>query len=177
MRADYGKSIFVRLSEDLGIDRSTLLRSVQFYHCFPIVGAHRQLSWAHYQKLITVKDKEKRDGIAKRAVQKQWSYRQLAEAISLERFSAQEPFDEDGDEGVRNLTVTRAQLYTYQVLEPSYIHPIQEWLTIDLGFNMFIYTEMKHLQLKAGALIESKKSGNAYSYKLSDARAKRTLCL
>jgi endonuclease YncB( thermonuclease family) len=170
-RAEYGKNLFERLSEDLAIERSTLQRTVQFYRTYPILGARHKLSWIHYRKLITIEDRAKRELFEERAVKKEWTSSELFEAIRLDRLKIEEPV-EAPSAAVTKLSVTRARLYTYQVLEPSYIHPIEEWLTIDLGFNTLIHTEIKGLKLKAGELVESEKLDNSYKFKHSDAKPK-----
>ncbi len=185
-RADYGENLFDKLEKDLGIERSTLERTVKFYRTYPIVGTCPQLSWVHYRKLITVKDKAKRKLFEERAVEKEWSFQELSEAIRLDRLKIEEPCTRTVQGKPKAvLSVTRSRLYTYQVLEPSYIHPIEEYLTVDLGFNTLIHAEIKGLKLKAGELVESvpatKIGGSAnyfggkysgYSFKHLDAKNK-----
>src|SRR3989337_2540160 len=63
-RADYGATLYERLAKDVGRDKSTLLRSVQFYRTYPIVAAQRQLTWDHYKSLLPIKDAAKSKKIA-----------------------------------------------------------------------------------------------------------------
>lgn len=170
-RADYGENLFDKLAEDLGIDVSTLQRTVQFYRAFPISAALRKLSWMHYVQLITVKNEQKRKLFAERAAKKEWSYRELSEAVRLDRLKIEEP-KEKSVQSTDKLSVTRPRLFTYQVLEPAFIHPIEERLVIDLGFKVIIHAEIKGIRLKQDELIESQKSGDAYSFKHSDATKK-----
>ena len=57
------EGLSARLTEDFGkgFDASNLLNMRRFYLAFPIQDALRpELTWAHYHKLITVKDDEAR---------------------------------------------------------------------------------------------------------------------
>lgn len=170
-RAGYGKKVYDQLIKDVDRDKSTLQRAVQFYRTYPIVAVPRQLTWDHYRNLITVHDKTKREKFEKIALEREWTAEQLGEAIRLDRLKI------DGPDGklkhtAYKLSVTRSKLYTYQIIEPSYIHPIPEHLVVDLGFKFLIHSEMRDLSLKAGEIIESEKNGNKYSFQKSQASKK-----
>ncbi|MFC1646032.1 DUF1016 N-terminal domain-containing protein [Candidatus Omnitrophota bacterium] len=171
-RADYGDGLYNRLEDDLDIERTVLLRTVQFYRAFPIVAARRQLTWSHYRQLITVEDKSKRDLFTQRAVQKEWSYRELEEAIRLDKLKIVEPRQKPAQRSAVKLPVTRARLFTYKIVEPDYIHPIDERLVVDLGFNFLTHAKISGIRLKAGEIIESVKRGSGYSFQHSDAKPK-----
>jgi len=168
-RADYGHNFYERLAEDVDKDSSTLARTVQFYRTFPISAPARKLTWSHFSYLISVKDKSKRESFAQLAVKKDWGKRELAEAIRLDRLTIEEP-KEATKSSTTKLNVTRARLFTYQILEPSFIHQIDERLVVDLGFTFIIQAEAKNIRLKAGEFIESKKQGENYSFSHSDAK-------
>lgn len=168
-RADYGRFLIDRLAEDIGRDRSTLLRALQFYHAYPIVGVRRQLTWNHFRYLITVKDKAKREAFEEKVLKHGWTSGKLEEAIRLDRLKIEEPKEKPKGTVVK-LPVTRSRLFTYQVLEPGYVHPIEEYFVIDLGFTVIIQAELKGIKPKAAEIIESIKSGEKYSFKHSDAK-------
>ncbi len=170
-RADYAQHLFERLTEDLGVDVSTLLRAVKFYRAFPIPATWQELSWSHYRLLITVEGQARRKFFQKRAAEKEWSVEELSEAIRLDKLKIEEPQERSAQSPVK-LSVTRSRLYTYQILEPNYIHPIEEHLVIDLGFKTLIHAQIKGLRLKAGEIIESEKRGGGYSFKHSAAAPK-----
>lgn len=170
-RADYGDNLFDKLSEDLNVDLSTLQRAVQFYRAFPIPATWRELSWSHYRLLITVEDEAKRKLFTEKAAKKEWTSNELEEAIRLDRLKVEEPEEKPSQSTVK-LSVTRSRLFTYQVLEPNYIHPVEEHLVIDLGFKFLIHTEIRGIRLKVGEIIESVKEGGVYSFKHSDAAKK-----
>jgi len=81
-RADYGKKLIVNLAKDLGFTRQMLSRIVQFYREYPIVTALRaQLSWTHYELLVSISNKEERQFYEFQAIQNSWSTRQLEKQI------------------------------------------------------------------------------------------------
>jgi predicted nuclease of restriction endonuclease-like (RecB) superfamily len=60
-RADYGKMLVESLSKDIGFSSALLWRTIQFYRIYPIlVTVSRELSWSHYEILITIKNKQER---------------------------------------------------------------------------------------------------------------------
>jgi len=73
-RADYGKQIINNLAGDLGFKRDELYRIVQFYNAYPIVVTlSRQLSWTHYELLVSISNKEERQFYEFQAIQNSWS--------------------------------------------------------------------------------------------------------
>ena len=170
-RADYRSSLLRRLADDVDRDESTLDRALKFYRLYPIPADRQELSWNHYKRLITIQDKSKRAAFEKMALNRDWSAGKLEEAIRLDRLKIEEPAEKPSPSSAK-LSVTRSRLFTYKILEPGYIHPIDEQLIIDLGFNFLIHTEIKGLRLKEGEIIESVKEGDNYSFKRSNAAKK-----
>ncbi len=80
-RADYGAKTIPRLAGDLKLDRSVLLRCVQFYRAFPIVAARRQLTWGHYRLLVPVEDAAQRKILEQATIKHEWTTDQLEEHI------------------------------------------------------------------------------------------------
>jgi endonuclease YncB( thermonuclease family) len=170
-RAGYGDDLFEKLSGDLGVDARTLQRTVRFFRAFPIPAARPELTWSHYRALITVENKAKRKLFARRAADGEWDYRRLEEAIRLDRLKIAPPADKPTPSSGK-LSVVRSRLYAYRVLEPAFIHPVEERPVIDLGFAFLIQAETRGIRLKAGEIIESVKTGKDYSFKHSDAGKK-----
>jgi len=84
-RADYGAKTLPRLASDLHLDRSVLLRCVQFFRAFPIVAHGRQLNWAHYRLLIPLEDKKLRLQLAAKTAKHNWTSPELAARIQGSR--------------------------------------------------------------------------------------------
>ncbi len=82
-RADYGAKTIPRLAADLKLDRSVLLRCVQFFRSFPNVATWRQLTWGHYRTLIPVADPKLRQSLAGEANKNSWSVIQLEQRVRI----------------------------------------------------------------------------------------------
>lgn len=86
-RADYGKMVVESLAQDLGISRRVLYKIVRFYRTYPIVPAlSAQLSWSHYEILIGIKSKEKREFYESVSIHSSWSIRELRKRIRNKEF-------------------------------------------------------------------------------------------
>jgi micrococcal nuclease len=79
--ANYHNSIIKNLSENLSVDRSTISRCITFFYFYQTPPANQILTWSHYRKLITIKDKKLRDLLEKQAIKEFWSKNQLISAI------------------------------------------------------------------------------------------------
>ena len=81
-RADYGKKIVTKLSKDLEVDKRLFYRIVKFYRLYPIVvTVSPQLSWSHYEVLISIEDREIRKFYEFQSIQNSWGVRELREQI------------------------------------------------------------------------------------------------
>ncbi|MEW5760857.1 MAG: PDDEXK nuclease domain-containing protein, partial [Candidatus Thermoplasmatota archaeon] len=86
-RADYGSKIIENLAFDLKVDRRLLYRIVKFYRLYQIVvTVSPQLSWSHYEVLISIEDKNIRSFYEKQAIQNRWSIRELRNQIHSKLF-------------------------------------------------------------------------------------------
>lgn len=81
-RADYGKHLIERLADDLVFSRTVFYKIVQFYKTYPnVLTVSRQLSWSHYQELITLPNKEEGEFYEQQVIQNGWSVRTLRQEI------------------------------------------------------------------------------------------------
>ena len=81
-RADYGERLIGNLARDLEFDRRLFYRIVRFYRLYPIVvTVSPQLSWSHYEVLISIYDKNIRRFYEQQAIQNTWSVRELRKQI------------------------------------------------------------------------------------------------
>ncbi len=77
-RADYGEELTEQLAIDLNLERSLLFRIIQFYRMYPIVVTlSRQLSWSHYQVLMTLENNVRRRFYEQQTIRNAWSIREL----------------------------------------------------------------------------------------------------
>ena len=89
LRAEYGKAVLQRLSEQLsaefgkGFDESNLRKMRQFYLTYPIRDTLcPELSWSHYRVLMRIEDKKIRDFYTDECSKSMWSVRQLERQIN-----------------------------------------------------------------------------------------------
>ncbi|MFH1640968.1 MAG: DUF1016 N-terminal domain-containing protein, partial [Candidatus Omnitrophota bacterium] len=178
-KAPYGKQLIKRLSKDLtakfgnGFSETNLENMRRFYLENRISQPAGKLPLSHQIEALSIKDPKRRKILLEKAIRKNLTRRQFRELIRNEKRSLEPELTETtAPEKPVKLSVTRSRLFTYQILEPSYINPVEEHLVIDLGFKFLIHTEVKGIRLKAEEIIESVKSGGVYSFKHSDAAPK-----
>ncbi len=159
-RARYGATIYERLAKDVGRDRTTLQRSVQFFRAFPIRAERRELTWEHYKSLITVKDQKERKKLEGKVIEGGWNSTKLREYLSHKRESA---VPNDDEKPVEQLKFTRGRLNTLGLVKPL----IEGGgFLLDLGFRVRVdFPQGKNMRLKEADCIEvTRKNGrNVYS--------------
>ena len=89
-RADYGKQIIEKLTNDLSFSRSLLFQILQFYRTYPIIQTvSGQLSWSHYAEFIKITQKEERQYYEIQTISNSWSIRELRAKIKRDEYSKQ----------------------------------------------------------------------------------------
>jgi endonuclease YncB( thermonuclease family) len=158
-RADYGKQVISRLSEDLEISETGLWRSIRFYEKFPILAARPEsaLSWTHYRQLIAIEDDGKRRELVSRAERARWTTDELMAKIKKEIW--EDGVKSNGSQGPSSaahepLKPKLGQLYTYRIIEPDDLGPGKGALFIDQGFATYRYLA-ENRGLKAGDIVRS----------------------
>src|SRR3989338_2976805 len=127
-RADYGQTIYERLAADVDRDKSTLMRSVQFYRAYPILARGRQLSWSHYRALMSVQDDGQRRKLEKEIIEKNWAAEKFQKYLTTKR---ELEIPADKEKPIVQLKFTRGWLNTFGVLEPA----AGKEVVLDLGFR------------------------------------------
>ena len=175
-RADYGKNLFSRLSQDLDIAQSNLYSMVQFYKAFPIFHPDGKLGWAHYSILSSVKDQDKRQFLAKEAQKNQWSKRQLQEVlkqqkIQLEAFEENAPVEEAPlvIRTTSKLAFERGKLFTYRIIKPKYISTSEAEFNVDCGFSVFRNVPLSGItSVSQDMIVESIKTEEDCTFRVSN---------
>ena len=132
-RAEHGTNFYEKLAKDTGRDVSTLQRSVQFYRTYPIPVRGRELTWGHYRRLMTVKDKGQRKKLEEQILQKKWNTQKVQEYLNTKRELAH-----PGNDGkpIPQLTFTRGKFYTYQIVKANKPLSKTSPFVVDLGFRL-----------------------------------------
>jgi endonuclease YncB( thermonuclease family) len=136
-RAEYGKKVTLRLSEDLDIDDSVLRRCAEFADLFPdykICAARHKLTWAHYRALITVPDEKKRLALADQASKGEWSSRELEIEIRNLNWEIRAEASDGKAPSLLPVPVI-GPFYTYRIIAPETIHSRAAEPLLDSGFS------------------------------------------
>lgn len=160
-RANYGEYLFEHLSRDVGRSKDTLHRATQFYRTYPIVARAQQLTWRHYQALLSIKDEEKRKELERQAILKNWNSDQLRRRISWLKQRQQRI---KKPKIISALAFTRGRLNTFRLLESKILPSGEEsGILIDCGFQVREPLETTKSNLKPGDCIEVIPKGKSYS--------------
>lgn len=133
----YGKLFYKILAKDVGIDRTDLIRCVQFFREYHVKDTLRKLTWTHYRILLTVKDVQERARLEQQAIKDNWSSRKLfAEAGKCKRptFGKRAVMVSLDDSKENNAaSFSPGWLFTYRVIADRYA---SKRLVLDLGFGI-----------------------------------------
>lgn len=161
-RADYGKKLYKRLSEDLSIGERLLYQMSQFYNAYPKLKPSQNLKWSHYRLLTSVKDEKKRNFLESKASNDNWSKRTL-ENFLKENIKKEVKFVKSPVK--TKLSVSKGRLYTYKLFKDKYA----DELLIDCGFNIYKESEMFSF---GSNFVETVKTEEDYKFIKSNATKK-----
>jgi len=173
-RADYGSSIMMNLAKDLNTQKTKLDRMVKFYRLFSLDDLKKELEWTHYSNLISVDDKAKRNFFLKQATRQNWNSKDLRRAIRIYKIQLKS-LRKEPQEPVKapKLSVTRGKLYTYKLIRPKSIVPVQNELIVDCGFHFQRDVGLTGLSKpEEEDIVESVKTASDYRLKASGATSK-----
>jgi len=129
-KSGYHNSILKDLSNEIGLNRSTLSRCLKFFRIYDSPPKNQNLSWSHYRALLAIKDDKLRFELEQLAQKEDWSREKLVAAIKRKQ-------NQDQSE-TKNQIITRptnpTYLYQAQILEV--IDGDTLLLNIDLGFQV-----------------------------------------
>lgn len=144
-RAGYGEGFYEKLAEDVGLDITTLRRTVQFYQAYSIRAVPRELDWEHFKCLVTIENDKERQEIEERIIKNNWNTQELRDYLHTkrERVTAVSP-----EKPVTQLSFTRGKLHTYQIVPANDSLAKLNPLAIDLGFRLQASLPAAHSRLK-----------------------------
>lgn len=155
-RADYGKEVIGRLSNDLKISNSNLYSMLEFARAYPIFQTSGKLSWGHYRRLLAINDPTKREQIAKQAARNKWSEKELRQEMRKLRIPNAAAFSEE-----EPLIPIRGTLDTYRIVMKASGAGQERAngktnLQIDLGFSNYLGLPEKYRnKFKEGDIVRA----------------------
>jgi len=127
-RAEYGRQVIERLAKDLGTDKTELYRMLEFARTYPIVGPAQQLSWSHFEALLSLNNPDEVRELAEKAEKEKWTRDRLREEVRRRKAGAlAEP---------KPLEAKPGKLHTYRVVR-DFAGEDKDELVIDLGFSNY----------------------------------------
>jgi len=163
-RADYGKKLYKRLSDDLSIGERLLYQISQFYNTYPHFKPSQNLKWSHYRLLTSVKDEGKRTLLETKVSNDNWSKRALEDFIREDKEQDVEP-TKPSIKRTKKLSCSKGRLYTYKIFKDDYA----DNMLIDCGFNTYRESEMASFK---GDFVETVKAEDSYKLLKSTATRK-----
>ncbi len=125
-RAEYGDSLIVQLADELGLAKTLLYDSVQFYEEYPdIFHAHGKLTWTHIRMLLTIQEKQLRQTLEAEIVSENLSSRDLQKLLRNNKNPQKEP-------QIPILKTSRGKPYTYRLKKK------RDKQMVDLGFRVYV---------------------------------------
>ncbi len=132
--AGYGDAILEDLSEEIGIDSSTLKRCIYFFQTYNRAPSGTNLSWSHYRELLPLKDDTQRQWYEDLAEDEGLNVAQLTKVIKEDRYGQ----SQSGSKKSQKPTLRRPTepTYVYKAIVERVIDGDTLLLRIDLGFQV-----------------------------------------
>jgi len=155
-------SVMEDLARELGMDPATVKQSVYFFQTYLNRSPRAtNLTWAHYRKLIAVKDDSVRQWYERAAERMGWTRDQLVSAIK------RRAYDERGRNGKlkarSKLKRPTQPTFVYKALVERVVDGDTLLLRIDLGFQVWKEQRIRLAQIDT-APIDTKKGRDAFEY-------------
>ncbi len=136
-RADYGTGLLKRLAIDLEMSRTELSYMLQFARAYPVFPSTEALSWGDYRELLALNDAEQRNALALEASKKQWSQKEIREAVRRVKAKLGGGASDVEESAPETLTpLEMGQAGTYRVILAK-TGPFAGELALDLGFSNY----------------------------------------
>ena len=161
-RADYGEQVVIKLARDLGTSETELKYMLQFARAYPIRRPADELTWSHYEALLSLNDPGEREEVAKEAVRQRWNRDRVREEVRRRqhRTQASAKFPE----------ITPGPLYTYRIIR------LKDHLKIDLGFGVYLdLPEKDARKFKEGDMVQVRRDKRHATSKEEEASGIRHL--
>lgn len=161
---NYGKHLYSRLSQDLGVSERMLYLITGFYNTYPHFKPSQNLNWSHYRVLTSIKDEKQRNILEHKASNENWSKRALENFIRGDKEKNVNILKSNTVKH-KSLSVFKGRLYTYSVFKTDYAKNI----LVDCGFNIYHETDVARVK---GKIVEAIKTDTGYKLIKSNATYK-----
>ena len=163
--AGYGDAVLEDLSEEIGMDTSTLKRCIYFFQTYNHAPSGTNLSWSHYRELLPVKNDTERQWYEDLAEDEGLNVAQLSKVIKDDRYAR---FRGNKDKASADVTLKRPAeaTYVYKAAVERVIDGDTLLLRIDLGFQVWKEQRVRLAGIDAPAMDEPK-GKEAYTYVLN----------
>jgi len=153
--AGYGDSILEDLSDELGIDLSTLKRCIYFFQTYNSATSSTNLSWSHYKYLLSINNVQERTWYEDTADEQGWNVLQLGKAIKEERY-VQHQKSKGKKPAAPQLKRPSQSTYLYKAIVERVVDGDTLLLRIDLGFQVFKEQRVRLAEIDTPSLDEPK---------------------
>ncbi len=177
-RAQYGSRLIPRISTDLtlrlgsGFSQSSVLRMRQYFNEYEIPHPGTELTWSHYKALMSVKARQDRALLERRAIEEGLSKNTL---LKLARELNGVDTGENGPSSARALRPRKGQLDIVKVVEIA--EGPRTRLMLDCGFRVLAGMPRRHsTKLLAGEYLRVSKEGDPLSARRISCEAGERYC-
>lgn len=150
--AGYGESVMESMAKELNIDRSTLVRCVQFFEAYPKGVPETSLTWSHFRELLTLPGPKERTFYKREAEKHQWTRDILVKAIEADHIAVIEM--KADPKSAKRLVRPAGGPYIYRVTILKVIDGDTFEVNIDLGFKAHIEETVRLAAVDAPRLNE-----------------------
>ncbi len=150
------------LAQDLHLQKRFVYDTCKFYRLYLKPPKDKNVSWTHYQHLITIDDVSRRGYWERRISRENIGSKVFAELLYKEKVGARMHVEVGRDK----LKFTRGEPYLYRVMKVNFANARQPEMVIDCGFHVDVTQYMnKQLALQGGFLVRSVKGEDGYQIK------------
>jgi len=137
------KAVLMRISGDISLDYSQLVRCIKFYAVFPEkspTATHRFVSWNHYKTLMAIQDERERHFYIHLIEEDRLSVRKLIQVVRADAFGASQRALPDVAEEERTqgrLPHKEVKLHLYPAMLEKVVDGDTLIFFVDLGFDVW----------------------------------------
>jgi endonuclease YncB( thermonuclease family) len=151
--AGYGESVMESMAKELNIDRTTLVRCVQFYEAYPKGIPDSPLTWSHFREILALPGPKERAYYQKQAEEKKWTRDDLVKAIQADHIALTDPAAPTAKKA-KKLPRPEAGPYIYRVNILKVLDGDTMDVNLDLGFKVHIQERVRLASVDAPPIDE-----------------------